>query len=98
MEVGVDQNLLDSLDKDPGSLPSERLRVIIDFALKCSMRRDNPTREDFDNLRAQGVTDEEIVQIISLAALANYLNTIANALKVEVDDTVSETLERRVER
>ena len=97
MEVGVDQNLLDSLDKDPESLPSDRVRAIIEFALKCSMHRENPAEDDFENLRAQGVTDEEIVQIISLAALANYLNTMANAMKVEVDDTVSEALERRTE-
>jgi alkylhydroperoxidase family enzyme len=95
MEVGVDQNLLDTMDKDPDSLPSDRVRVIIEFALKCSMHQENPTAEDFEIVRAQGVTDEEIVQIISLAALANYLNTMANALRVEVDDTVAETLERR---
>jgi alkylhydroperoxidase family enzyme len=59
------------------------------------MHQKNPTEEDFETVRAQGVTDEEIVQIISLAALANYLNTMANAMRVEVDDTVSEALERR---
>jgi alkylhydroperoxidase family enzyme len=95
MEVGVDQDFLDSLDKDLESLPSDRVRAIIEFALKCSMKRDDPTDEDFEDLRTRGVTDEEIVQIISLAALCNYLNTMANTLRVEVDDTVSEALDRR---
>ena len=95
MEFGVDQDLLDKLDKNPASLPSDRVRAIIEFALKCSMHRENPTDEDFVKLREQGITDEEIVQIISLAAMCNYLNTMAIALKVEVDETVAEALDRR---
>ncbi len=93
--VGVDQDLLDKLDKNPDSLPSDRVKAIIEFALKCSMHRENPTDEDFENLRNQGVTNDEIVQIVSLAGLCNYLNTMAIALKVELDDTVAESLERR---
>jgi alkylhydroperoxidase family enzyme len=58
------------------------------------MSQDDPTDEDFESLRRQGVSDEEIVQIISVAALCNYLNTMASALKVELDDTVADARER----
>jgi alkylhydroperoxidase/carboxymuconolactone decarboxylase family protein YurZ len=37
-------------------------------------------------VRAEGVSDEEIVEIIALAALGNYLDTLADALRVDVDD------------
>ena len=47
MAVGVDQDLLDKLDKDPATLPSDRVRAIIDFALKCSMKSDNPVGRRF---------------------------------------------------
>ncbi len=43
-------------------------------------------------MRALGVSDEEIVEIISLAALANYLNTIADSMQIDLDEAISAAL------
>ncbi len=45
-----------------------------------------------DAIRAQGVSDEEIIEVISLAALGNYLDTLADALKVPVDSVFRDAL------
>ena len=49
-------------------------------------------REDYDALRAQGVSEEELVEIIHLAAMASSGDKLADALKIEVDPAVSEAL------
>jgi alkylhydroperoxidase family enzyme len=56
------------------------------------MDRHNLSDADYDSVREQGVSDEEIVEIISLAALGNYLDTIADSLKLEVDDAIAQAL------
>ena len=50
--------------------------------------------DDYQAIRDQGMSDEEIVEVISLAALGNYLDTIADSLKLDVDEAISEALQR----
>jgi alkylhydroperoxidase family enzyme len=52
--------------------------------------------EDFDRVREQGITDEELVEIILVAAAANYVDTLADTFKIEVDPMVTEALGRQV--
>jgi hypothetical protein len=41
------------------------------------------------------VGDRELVEIVALAALGNYMDTLADGLKVEVDEIVSQALASR---
>ena len=50
--------------------------------------------DDYQAVRDLGIGDDEIVEIISLAALGNYLDTIADSLKLNVDEAISEALQR----
>jgi alkylhydroperoxidase family enzyme len=50
--------------------------------------------EDYERVREQGVTDEELVEIIMVAARGKYLDTLADALKIKVESMVSEALGR----
>jgi alkylhydroperoxidase family enzyme len=52
--------------------------------------------EDYEAVREQGVTDEEIVELIVIAAVANFSDTMADALKLEVDESVAQALGQRI--
>ena len=62
------------------------------FALKCAMDRQSLTDEDYEDVRAQGVGDGELIEIVALAALGNFLDTIADSLKIDVDSVIAEAL------
>ena len=94
MTLGVDEETLESLDNDLESLSPMRVQVIVKFAKKCAMDRASLGDQDFEELRQQGISDAEIMEVISLAALTNYLNTIADSLKVDVEDAILAALEQ----
>ena len=84
--VGIDEDTLAALENDLEALTPKRVQQIVSFAKKCANRPQTITEDDYDQVRAEGVSDEEIVEIISLAALGNYLDTLADAIRVDVDD------------
>jgi uncharacterized peroxidase-related enzyme len=93
--LGIDEATLRTLVEDLPHLSPERIRVTIEFALKVASRAKNLVREDYDILRAHGVTEEELVEIIQIAALGSSGDVLADALKVEVDDAVARALGRK---
>ena len=91
--VGIDEDTLAALDSDLAGLSPRRVQAIVAFAKKCATDRQSLVDADYDSIREQGVSDEEIVEIISLAALGNYLDTLADSLKVEVDEAIAQALQ-----
>ncbi len=91
--VGIDEETLAALDSDLAGLSPRRVQAIVAFAKKCATDRQSLVDADYDSIREQGVSDEEIVEIISLAALGNYLDTLADSLKVEVDEAIAQALQ-----
>jgi len=91
--LGVDQDTLDKLIKDLGNLRPERIQAIIDFSLKIAKHPQDLTRQDFDKVRKQGVTDGEIVEIIITAALSVFSDIVADALQVDVDNMIATALD-----
>lgn len=92
--LGVDEETLSALVKDLGNVSPQRIAAIIEFALKVSHDPQGLVAEDYDQVREQGITDEELVEIILIAAIGNYADTLADALKIEVESLVSEGLGR----
>jgi len=90
--LGVEEDTLAALQDDLSAVAPERVQAIVLFAQKCALDPQGLTADDYDAVRQQGVSDEEIIQVISLAALANYLDTLADALKVPVDSVIREAL------
>ena len=84
--VGIDEETLAVLEKDLESLTPTRVQRIVLFAQKCASDPKAVSEADFDAVRDEGVTDEEIVEIVALAALGNYLDTIADAIQIDVDE------------
>jgi uncharacterized peroxidase-related enzyme len=87
--LGIDEDTLHKLINDLPHLTPERVRATIQFALKVAASPKALVREDYDALRAQGVSEEELVEIIHLAALASSGDKLADALKIDVDPAVT---------
>jgi uncharacterized peroxidase-related enzyme len=92
--LGVDEETLSALVEDLGTVSPQRLQAIIAFAIKAAEDPQGLVAEDYDRVREQGVTDEEMGEIILIAAIGKYNDILADALKVEVDPMVAEALGR----
>jgi uncharacterized peroxidase-related enzyme len=92
--LGVDEETLALLIKDLDSVNPERIRAIIEFALKVAKDPQGLVAADYDRVREQGVMDEEIVEIIVVASIAVLSDIMADALKVEVEAPIAEALGR----
>jgi uncharacterized peroxidase-related enzyme len=90
--LGVEEDTLTALQDDLSAVAPERVQSIVVFAQKCALDPQGLTEGDYDAVRRQGVSDEEIIEVISLAALANYLDTLADALKVPIDSAFRDAL------
>ena len=92
MSSGMDNDTLAALDRDLDQLSPMRVQTIVKFGLKCARDRAHLGSADYDTVRAQGVTEEEILEIIGLAALGNFLNTFSDSLKIELDEPIAQML------
>ena len=92
--LGIDEETLAQVARDLGNVNPRRVRAIIQFALKVANNPQALTHEDFDKVRAQGVSDEDIVEIILVAAHSVAADIMADALKVPVETATYEALGR----
>ena len=91
--VGIDEDTLSALDSNLDALSPRRVQTIVAFAKKCATDRLNLVDEDYESVREQGVSDAEMVEIIALAALGNFLDTIADSLKLDLDEAIAQALQ-----
>jgi uncharacterized peroxidase-related enzyme len=92
--LGIDEQLLNALVRDIDNVSPERIRAIMEFATKAVRDPKSLTGNDYDMVRAHGIGDEEIVEILYVVAMGNLGDTLADALKVEVDSMTAEALGR----
>jgi len=77
--VDVEQSLKMQAVADP------TLSDMILFAMKCARDPQALTSDDYDGLRGHGISQTQIMELISMAALAVYANIIADATAMEPD-------------
>ena len=53
----------------------------------------NLTEVDYDRVREQGVSDEELMDIVALSAWATFADRMAESLKIELDSVFVEALQ-----
>jgi alkylhydroperoxidase family enzyme len=92
--LGIDEETLSALVEDLGNVSPQRIAAIVEFAVKASHDPQGLVARDYEKVREQGITDEELVEITHIAAIGTYLDTLADALKVEVEPMVSDALGR----
>lgn len=83
--LGVNEDTLTTLVRNIDDMMPERMRDIIQFALKCSKSPRSLDDSDFALMCAHGLNDAEVTELIAMSALAVYANTLADAMQVEPD-------------
>jgi uncharacterized peroxidase-related enzyme len=84
--LGVEPAALEQLASRVTDMAPPKARDIIVFGLKCARDPQSLTDEDFEGLRLHGLAQSEIMEVISMAALAVYANTIADATGMPADE------------
>ncbi|HTS21660.1 MAG TPA: peroxidase-related enzyme [Casimicrobiaceae bacterium] len=65
---------------------TERQKAMLDFALKLALRSSELVDADYDKLRAQGFTDEDIWDIGAITAFFALSNRMANLIAMRPND------------
>jgi uncharacterized peroxidase-related enzyme len=81
----VDAETCENLVHNIDALEPLRTRNIVRFAVKAGTEPKSMVKADYDALRKEGLSDEEIIEIVAMSAFARYAITIAEALKLDVD-------------
>lgn len=76
---------VEDLVNDVNTVPDPILRDMILFAMKCARDPQALTEDDFGGLRKHRLSQPQIMELISMAALAVYANIIADATAMEAD-------------
>lgn len=90
--LGIDEATLSALAQDLSHVSPQRIRAIIEFAEKAAHAPKSLTAEDFERVRAEGVTDDELIEIVQVAAIGVFSDIMADSLKLEVDAMVAQAL------
>lgn len=61
----------------------QRMRVLVEFALKVTHQHHAMTEEDLVPLREAGLSDEAILEAAEVAAMFNFTNRLLNALGIK---------------
>jgi uncharacterized peroxidase-related enzyme len=84
--VTLNKELVEALQTDYRSAPiSEQDRTMLDYAVKLTKDATKVSPDDHAKLRAVGFDDRGILQITLIASWFNYINRVADALGVGLD-------------
>ena len=64
----------------------EATKAILEFAVKLTKAAPTVTQIDLEHLRSYGLTDEALFAIVEVIGFFNYVNRIADAFGIELDD------------
>lgn len=84
--LGVDTATMQALVEDVDSMTPAKVRDILLFGVKCARNPQGMTQEDYASLQGHGMSDEDIMELISVIGLAVYLNIVADATGVTPDE------------
>ena len=84
--MGVPETLIQSCANDTNlsDVPPAQ-RTILKFALKCARSPNSMTDEDFERLYDNGLSQEEVMEVVMMAVFTNFINGWADASGIEVD-------------
>ncbi len=66
----------------------ETTQAILEFSVKVTTAAARITPADLDHLRSYGLTDEALFAIVEVVGFFNYINRLASAFGVELDDVL----------
>jgi uncharacterized peroxidase-related enzyme len=83
--LGVDTASIEQLISNLESVTPEKARDVILFGVKCARDPQSLQEADYDRLRRHGLNQAEIIELVSMSALAVYANIIADATGMRAD-------------
>jgi len=85
--IGFDSKKIEELNIDyQSSSLSEKEKAVLDLALKVSNESYKILEKDHENLRTKyGMTDRQILEVITIASFFNFINRFVDALGVELE-------------
>jgi uncharacterized peroxidase-related enzyme len=88
------EECVEVIDGKPSPRLTDKENAAVNFARVVGRRPAAVTDEMFDDLRAMGWTDAEIVEIIASVALMRYTSTVAVALNVPLERAMVDLVDR----
>ncbi len=84
--VGFDSKKIEELNQDyQSSSLSEKEKAVLDFSLKVTNESYKITEKDHENLKKHGMTEQQILEVISVASLHNFINRFVDALGTDLE-------------
>jgi uncharacterized peroxidase-related enzyme len=90
--LGADPASLAALSGDLDALQPRRTREVVKFGVKCALNPAGIAESDLTVLRGHGLSDAEVVELVSMCAFSTYATIVADALKLETDAGFMEIL------
>jgi uncharacterized peroxidase-related enzyme len=85
-ELG-DRDLAKAIKKDyRQALLDEATRALLEYTVKLTLHAHTCSEQDLEQLRAQGFSDEDIVDAVAVIGMMNYLNRLADALGIDLNE------------
>ncbi len=98
MESG-DHSLVRHLKTDPEKAPlGAQDRAMIDFAFKLTRAPDTVKREDLEFLQQYGFSEENVVDIVLITCVFNFMNRLADGLGVALDPQMQHLLDANADK
>lgn len=84
--LGVDRATRETLLGNLAQIKPERTRFIIEFAVDAAKRPNIITAADRLKAKNFCIPDNELLEVVSMAAFASYANVIADTLAIPIDE------------
>jgi len=82
-----DKEPIAALERDPATAPLDgRLRSLVDYALKLTIKPGEVSDHDLAPMRAAGLADSAIHDAAAITAYFNFVNRMASGLGVELEE------------
>jgi len=94
--LDIDDETINLVLQKSTKLNPKRVRVSIAFAVKVATNSALVTEEDHLNLLNHGLTKSQIFELMSLASVVNYSNTLAQGMMLVVDDEFALLIQENV--
>ena len=69
-------------------------RKMLDFAVQATLKPSTMTRDDVESLRQVGFDDQEILSIILVTCLVNFMNRLADSLGIDIPPSYQKAVEQ----
>jgi len=84
--IGFDSKKIEELNKDyQSSSLSEKEKAVLDLSLKVTNESYKITEKDHESLKKHGMTEQQILEVISIASLFNFINRFVDALGTDLE-------------